>query len=311
MDLFPVQKGCPLDQVSQFIPIPGGANANVAVAAARLGASSAMIGKVGRDEYGRILMDTLAGNGVDIRGLRMDEKLPTTAVRIADPSPGSFQYHFRREGNADLALSVEDLDEEMLASAKILHCCSLLLVKEGTREAQFRAVEKARNSGALISFDVNHRPGLWQEKGAALEWIGKMVSLADIVKANRNEMELLTGVSDPILAGKEIINRGVKLAAITLGSAGSFFGTAALHGFVPTFHLDAVNTIGCGDAFMAGVLVKLLQPGLDFSTLQRPALEFLFRYGNAVAALTSTVEGVNPGLPTAGEVEDFIRSRGS
>ncbi len=207
IDMFPVEIGRKLGEVSAFYPKPGGASANVAVAAARLGAKSAFIGKVGNEAFGQVLIQTLAENGVETRGMRVDEKVRTTVVFIAMPDENNAEFIFFRNPGADLCLREDELDLGLLRNTKALHCGSLLLVDEPARSAQYAAVQAAREGGALISFDVNHRPGLWADKTHALEEIWKMVALADLLKVNERELHLLTGSNDPETGARELRSR--------------------------------------------------------------------------------------------------------
>jgi sugar/nucleoside kinase (ribokinase family) len=309
MDLYPSKNKGLADELGSFIPEPGGANANVAAAAAKLGTSSAMIGKVGRDNYGQSIIDTLTQVGVDTRGLRVDDKLPTTLLRIAEPEAGSFRYRFKREGGADLALSVKDLDEEMIKSASILHCCSLLLTKEETRKTQYKAIELVKNSGGLISVDVNHRPGLWPDKNDALIHIQSLVRICDILKVNETELEILTGTRDPGKGIPVLLAEGVNLVAVTLGEKGCQFATKETCGFIPAYKVIEVDPLGCGDAFTAGMLVKIVEEKKTISNLLNDDLVRIFKFANAVGALTSTRQGTISSFPERPEVEELISRR--
>lgn len=307
IDMFPVEIGRKLGEVSAFYPKPGGASANVAVAAARLGAKSAFIGKVGNEAFGQVLIQTLAENGVETRGMRVDEKVRTTVVFIAMPDENNAEFIFFRNPGADLCLREDELDLGLLRNTKALHCGSLLLVDEPARSAQYAAVQAAREGGALISFDVNHRPGLWADKTHALEEIWKMVAVADLLKVNERELHLLTGSNDPKTGARELLKHGVSLVAVTLGTEGSFFCTHKHHGMVPPFKVKTVDAIGCGDAFIAGLLSTLVKAPGRLSDLDSQTLTGCFTHANAVGAVTALSRGVIPALPSAAQVDDFIK----
>lgn len=308
IDMFPVEIGRKLADVSAFYPKPGGACANVAVAAARLGSRSAFIGKVGSDAFGQSLIRTLGENGVETRGMCTDERVRTTVVFIAMPDENTAEFIFFRNPGADLCLRPEELDFEILANTKALHSGSLLLVDEPARSAQYKAVELAKNGGALISFDVNHRPGLWQDKRQALTQIWQMIELADLLKVNEVELKLLTGTSDPETGAKKLLESGVQLVAVTLGTQGSYFCSARFHGYVPPFVVKTVDAIGCGDAFIAGLLTRLGQISDNNLDLGEKDLFESFQYANAVGAVTALSRGVIPALPTATQVAEFIKN---
>jgi fructokinase len=310
IDMFPAEIGCRLADVTAFYPKPGGAPANVAVAASRLGKQSAFIGKVGDDPFGYSLIKVLNENGVETRGMRLDKEARTTMAIIAMPDKHSAEFVFYRNPGADLCLRADELDEALLAETKILHCGSLSLVAEPARSAQFQAVDLARENGAIISFDVNYRPSLWPDPETALEQIWKMTAVTDLLKLSENELALLTGSSDPQAECDRLLREGIKLVAVTLGAQGSFYCCQAVSGFVPAFSVDTVDSIGCGDAFIASLLVKFSEL-LDFQmAFNKNYLDDVFTYANAAGAITALSQGVIPALPDATQVENFIQAQG-
>ena len=307
IDMFPVEIGRKLADVTAFYPKPGGACANVAVAAARLGKKSAFIGKVGEDAFGYSLINILKQNGVDTRGMRVDEKNCTSLAFIAMPDENSAEFIFYRNPGADLCLKPEELDLTLFDQAKAFHCGSLSLVDEPARSAQFSAVEAAQKNGAIISFDVNHRPNLWNDKKDALIQIWKMISLADLIKVNEHELVLLTGLSDPLEGGAQLLKRGGKLAAITFGVKGSYYYSPKYNGFVPPFPVKTVDAIGCGDAFIAGLLSFLVNVSDKSINIDEKVILEAFTYANAVGAITALTRGVIPALPTSDQVQEFLK----
>jgi len=308
IDLFPAEIGRRLVEVSAFHPKPGGAPGNVAVAARRLGLTSAFIGKVGDDAFGRFLIDTLAAEGVETSAIRIDGEARTTLAFIALPDPHHAEFVFYRNPGADTRLRPDELDEALLRRARALHVGSLSLVAEPGRAATHRAVEVARAAGALVSFDVNYRPSLWPGPAAAISAIRALLPLAGVVKVNEDELRLLTGSDDPQAGSATLLAAGPALVVVTLGARGSAYRSATAAGFVPAFPVETVDAIGCGDAFMAGVLVGLLGVGAEAwpRRLDDATLRPLLRYANAVGALTATRAGALPALPTAGEVAAFL-----
>jgi fructokinase len=306
IDMFPAEVGKRLAEVSAFYPKPGGAPANVAVAASRLGARSAFIGKVGDDAFGHALAGVLKAEGVETRGLVFDSQVRTTLAFIAMPDENSAEFMFYRNPGADLCLRAGELDRDLLKSAKAFHCGSLSLVDEPARTAHHTAAALARQSGALISFDVNYRPSLWKDQGEAFGQIRTMVEQADLLKVNERELELLTGSSDVPSAASGLLERGPELIAVTLGPGGSYFCTRQACGFIPAFPVDTVDAVGCGDAFIAGLLCRLIQGSSWREKLEAPALKDAFRFANAVGAVTALQRGVIPALPTAERIEAFL-----
>jgi fructokinase len=316
IDMFPAELGRPLAQVSAFYPKPGGAPANVAVSAARLGAQSAFIGKLGDEAFGRHLAELLAGEGVETRGIRFDRQARTGLAFIAQPDENTSEFVFYRNPGADMLLTADELDRELLRSARAFHFGSISLIQEPSRSATLEALRIARQAGALISFDVNYRPTLWDSERQACDRIGMTLPLVDLVKVNEVEVSLLTGrevpssVADLEAAGKALLAEGPALCVVTLGPSGSYFQTAAVGERVPPFRVQTVDATGCGDAFVAGLLFRLVQvagPGAGrLSQLDREHLRDALRYANAVGALTATQRGVIPALPTAAQVDAFM-----
>jgi len=313
IDLFPAEMGKKLADVSAFKPKPGGAPANVAVAIARLGIASAFIGKVGDDAFGHHLIQVLKEQGVNVRGMRVDAKARTTLAFIAKPDENTAEFAFYRNPGADLMLRKDELDMEMLKHVRALHIGSLSLVDEPAKSATFEAVRLARQAGALISFDVNYRPSLWTSAEEALKRIWEMVPQSNLLKVNELELNLLSNLKsrsdlEPVEQCKELIGHGVKLIVVTLGEKGSFFCTENTHAFIPAFKVKTVDAVGCGDAFIAGLLTRLVGSVDWRSRLTFEKLCEDFRYANAVGAITALTQGVIPALPTENQVIEFLKN---
>jgi fructokinase len=296
-------------EVTAFKPKPGGAPANVAVAASRLGAMSGFTGKVGEDIFGHYLEGVLASEGVNTSGVRFDPAARTTLVFIALPDANSAEFVFYRNPGADMLLSPEDLDPALISTARYLHFGSLSLIVEPSGSATLAAIEIARNAGALISFDVNYRPTLWE---SALDPLGRVKSVlprVDLLKVNETELRILSGTEDLTEGSKALLNLGPRLCVVTLGQKGSFYSTAVGGKFIPAFDIQTIDATGCGDAFIAGLLTRLAKDGKGLDDLSPGRLSAALRFANAVGALTAQTLGVIPALPRTHEVEQFIRER--
>ncbi len=317
IDMFPAELGRGLTEVSAFCPKPGGAPANVAVAAARLGKRVAFIGKVGNDAFGHHLADVLAREGVDIRGMRYDEQARTTMAFIALPDENTAEFVFYRNPGADMLLQAEELDTSLLRGARAFHFGSLSLTDKDNRQATLEAVAIARGAGALISYDVNYRPSLWRKPEEALEQALAMLPQVDLLKVNEKEVALLsqrdrvdpTNIEELERASQALLERGPSLVVVTLGPNGSYFQTAEGGEFVPSFRVDTVDATGCGDAFIAGLLSQLVGSQDWRGQLTLEHLRHAVRYANAVGALTALTLGVIPALPTASQVDEFLQKR--
>lgn len=306
IDLFPAETGRRLQEVSAFRPVPGGAPANVAVAAARLGRRSAFVGKVGDDAFGHLLADVLAREQVSTRGLRFDPAARTTLAFIALPTPTTAEFLFYRNPGADLLLDPGELDLALLEETRALHIGSISLIGEPSRSATVEAVRVVRRAGGLVSFDVNYRPGLWPDPETARDTIGTMLPSADLLKVNETELELLTGTEDLEAGSRMLLDRGPAACVVTLGAGGSFFRAADGFGSIPGFVVPVVDAVGCGDAFIAALLSQLLEAADPRGRLSASVLPALLRYANAAGALTAQHQGVIPALPTAAQVQVFL-----
>ncbi len=306
IDMFPAEVGKKLTEVSAFRPKPGGAPANVAVAAARLGAQSAFIGKVGDEDFGHFLAGVLKQEGVNIDGMRFDAEARTTMAFLAMPDVNSYDIVFYRNPGADTRLRAEELDRALLQSAKVFHFGSLSLIEEPSRSATLAAVEIAKAAGALISFDVNYRSKLWSRE-AAYARVMATIPRVDLLKINEGELALLTGQARPEESAKTLLAYGPRLIVVTLGPGGSYFQTAEGGDYVPAFTVDTVDATGCGDAFIAGLHWQFIQGGDWQAQLTAARLRQVLRYANAVGALTALKLGVIPSLPTAAAVEEFLK----
>jgi fructokinase len=306
IDMFPAEIGRSMGSVSSFHPKPGGAPANVAVAASRLGLRSAFIGKVGEDIFGHFLEDTLNAEKVSTQGLRYDHEARTTLVFIAMPDENTAEFVFYRNPGADTRLTPEELDRTLLRETLFLHFGSLSLTDEPARSATYEAVSIARSAGVQVSYDVNYRPSLWRDPAEAIEQALAIIPSVDLLKVNETELKLL-GVSEKLdSAARALLELGPSLCVVTLGPGGSFFQTKAGSGFVPAFPVHTVDSTGCGDAFVAGLLCRLLAEGQPVADLTPARLGPALRYANAVGALTAQSLGVIPALPTAAQVEGFL-----
>ncbi len=177
------EKGIP-----QFAANPGGAPANLAVAAAKLGAQTAFIGKVGADAFGRYLKEVLAENKVDVSGMAVDADHPTTMAVVSVDATGERDFSFYRSANADVMLCKEDISDEALKAAKIVHFGSVSLTADPSRTATLNAAARAKKLGAIITYDPNYRANLWKNKEDAIAQMKAPLPLVDILKVSDEEL---------------------------------------------------------------------------------------------------------------------------
>ena len=306
IDMFPAEVGKRLVEVSAFRPKPGGAPANVAVCLARLGIQSAFIGKVGDDAFGHHLVNVLAREGVETRGMRFDAYARTTMAFIASPDPHTAEFLFYRNPGADMRLQADELEHDMLSRTKTFHFGSLSLAEEPIRNATYEAVRIVKDAGGLVSFDVNYRPTLWASPEAAYEQIMAILPQVNLLKVNEVELKLLTGEDEPETGSQALSNLGPEVCVMTSGAEGSYFRIGGEFEFVPAFSVKTVDATGCGDAFIAGLLSQLAQEGAWRRQMAPELMRRNLIYANAVGALTAQTQGVIPALPSFKAVEDFL-----
>jgi fructokinase len=307
VDFFPEEVGKKLTEVSAFHPKPGGAPANVAVAASRLGFTSAFIGKVGEDAFGHFLADVLKKEGVETRGLRFDPQVRTTLVFISKPDANSYDCLFYRNQGADTCLRVEELDTGLLGQAGAFQFGSLSLTNEPSRSATLAAIEMAHRAGALVCYDVNYRPSLWSSVDQARQTALPVIPRVDMVKVNDAELAMLAGGMPMQAAAQKLREYGPQICVVTLGEKGSFMQTSAGEAFVPAFPVRAVDAAGCGDAFLAALLGRMTRLPAWRSDLDPIELAELLRFANAVGALAATRLGTIPSFPSAEQVQKFLK----
>ena len=304
MDMFPSEKGVKLTDVKNFIPTPGGAAANVAVAAQRLGVKSAFMGKVGDEQFGRYLHDVLYAEGIDTRGMIFDKRIRTTLNFHAIRPDGAVEYLFYRNPGADMSITPGELHQDLLKEAEVFHFDSLSITDEPCRSAVDEAMRRCKRSGALISFDVNYRDVLWPNVKEAKDRIVEYAVRSDIVKFNETELELFPPGDNLV---QNLLNAGTKLVLVTLGGKGVYYVHGDMSGTLAGFKTAAVDTIGCGDSFIAGFLTCVIKEKRLDAAYSADELERYCRFANAAAALTATKHGCIPAMPRLESVLDLLR----
>ena len=279
---------------------PGGAPANVAVAAARLGAGAAFIGKVGADGLGAYLTHVLRENGVDLSGLRTGEAATTMAIVSVDAS-GERDFRFVRGADADLTCGEVDLD--LVGRSRFLHFGSVSLTGGAARQTTLYAVEEARRRGVLVSYDPNYRQALWPSREEAVAWMRRPLPLVDVLKLSDEELPLLTGANDPREGTALLWERGIPLVLLTLGGRGACYRLGASFGRVEGVTTTVADTNGAGDTFLGAVLSRLCRrPAGPLEGLTAGELEEIVAFANRAAAKTCSRSGAIPAMPTLDEL---------
>lgn len=286
---------------------PGGAPANVLAMLRKLGKSCAFVGKVGSDSFGNLLEKTVREAGVDTRALRRDAAIPTTLAVVHTLPGGDRDFSFYRKPGADVLLAVEELDEDLLKSCRIFHFGTLSLTAEPCRSATQKAYKIAKAAGAIISFDPNLRPPLWDSMDEAKKQIEWGLARCDVLKIADNELEFMTGKTD-FDEGAAILREkfpNIRIFNVTAGADGSYSYYGDLRVFEPSCKLGGtIETTGAGDTFCACVLNYVLEHGMEGLT-ERNLAEML-RFANTAAYLVTTKKGAIRSMPERAQVEQIL-----
>jgi fructokinase len=288
-----------------FIARPGGAPANVAVAAAKLGAEAAFIGSVGEDLFGDFILHALDAEGVDTSAVRRCEPPTHTSLAFVEITGGgdrSFTF-YRSDPAADELLGPEDVSREVFSGASFVNFGSIPLIEDPARSAIHRAAELAEELGVLVAFDVNFREHLWESVEEARKAVNPLLDRSRIAKLSDDELGPLLGTEDIEGAAKMLLDRGVALVFVSLGPEGAFYATKEFQGNIPAYPVEVVDATGAGDAFLAAALVCLSERAWD-----EEAVRAATRRGTAAGALACTDYGAMGALPTKDELERFMDS---
>ncbi len=286
---------------------PGGAPCNVLAMLRKLDRQCAFIGKVGNDMFGHQLKAVAEEAGIDMSALRMDDAVHTTLAFVKTDAYGDRDFSFYRNPGADMMLTEDELPLDMLRDTRIFHFGTLSMTHEAVRQATKAAVQAAKSAGAIVSFDPNLRPPLWDSLNDARAQMLWGLSQADVVKIADNEIEFLTDTSDYEKGARLLKERfsNLRLLNVTAGANGSYAFCGDKKVFVPSFLLGGtVETTGAGDTFCASVLNFILDHGME--GLSKDDLRTMLRYANAAAYLVTTRKGAIRSMPQPCQVEAIL-----
>jgi fructokinase len=284
----------------------GGAPANVAAGLARVGTTSAFMGQVGDDMFGRFLAAALKADGVDVSPLRFTRAARTMLAFVSIAANGEREFLFYRDSSADMLFAPADVDEAAIRAARILHFGSISLIAEPSRAATLHAIRIAREHGLRLSYDPNLRLDLWRDADAARAGLMLGLSHAQIVKVGLEEASFLTGIDDPLRAARSLWHADMMAMVVTMRAGGCLWLTRDDHGVVPGFAVTPVDTTGAGDAFTAGLLSGTLET--NDPSVHGNRLPAICRRANAMGALTTTRLGAIPALPDRATLQAFLDS---
>lgn len=300
--IFTPESSGPLRYVHSFSKSIGGTESNVAIALARLGHNVGWFSKLGEDEFGRYIQNTIRGEGVDSSRIKFTNEGNTGLLfkeRYSGKNPKVYYY---RKDSAASKMSVEDIDVEYIKKAKILHITGITpSLSQSSKEVVFKAIQIAKENGITVSFDPNIRLKLWtiEEAKLVLLEIAKMV---DIILPGVDEGELLLGTSNEKEIAEKFLKLGCKLVAVKLGAKGCYVSNKNESVYVEGFEVVPEDTVGAGDGFAAGFLSGVLK---------KLPLKECGEYANGVGAMATLVKGDSEGYPYYDHLMEFIGKKNS
>lgn len=291
---------------NMFEACPGGAPCNVLALLNKMGKKTAFIGKVGKDQFGALLRDTITEAGIDASNLMADENVNTTLAFVHTFPDGDREFSFYRNPGADMMLTADEVNPEVVKDTKVFHFGTLSMTHEGVREATKKAVEIAKANGCLVSFDPNLRPPLWSSLDLAKEQMEYGFGKCDILKISDNEIQFVSGKEDydeGIAYLQETYN--IPLILLTMGKDGSRAYYKGMRVERPGFSVKAIETTGAGDTFCGSSLNYLVDH--DFENLTEEQLGEMLTFANVAAALVTTKKGAIKAMPVKEEVLELIQ----
>ncbi|MCS7145918.1 MAG: sugar kinase [Aigarchaeota archaeon] len=279
-------------------PYPSGAPAIFVDACARLGLRSGMIGTVGKDDFGKMLLDRLSMDGVDISHVKISEEYTTGVAFVTYFSSGQRQFIYHIKHAAAGQIFPEDIDPGYLKSCRLLHIMgSTLSINDNCKRACYKAVEIAKERGITITFDPNLRPELLDV--ATIRGISyPILDVAKVVISSESETKALSGHDDLIAAGRKILELGPEIVVIKLGGRGSMVMTRDEMVMAPAIKVEEIDPTGAGDVYDAAFV---------FGLLNNWSLKEILRFANAAGAIKVTRFGPMEGPSSYEEVKAFLR----
>ncbi|MBQ8535894.1 MAG: carbohydrate kinase [Clostridia bacterium] len=282
---------------------PGGAPANFLAALQKFGTNTALLGKVGQDAFGKLLVNTLKDAGIETRGMIMAEDVFTTLAFVTLDDKGDREFSFARKPGADTQLTFDEMDHALIDEAKVFHFGTLSLTDEPARSATKQAVTWAKEQGKMITYDPNLRKPLWKNLKTAKEQMLWGLSQADVVKISDEEVDFLFGLNVQEGAAHILKNYGVKLVFVTCGAEGCWFQNEKAQGHVPSLTgLNVKDTTGAGDIFGGSAVYQLLQTGKAPQELNEDELRAIVTFACTSAGLSTTRAGGISSVPEKAEV---------
>jgi len=286
---------------STYLKCPGGAPANVAVGIARLSGQCHFFGRVGNDPLGRFISEVLAAERVDTTYLKRDDQQRTSTVLVDLDREGERTFTFMVKPSADQFMTEDDIPT--FNKGEWLHCCSIALANEPSRNATLKALKSIKSVGGYVSFDPNLREEVWQDPEQIRTVVMQAIRLADVIKFSEEELLFLTEC-DTLESGLLALEPlRIPLILVTLGANGSMMIVEGQREHIPSQKVQAIDTTGAGDAFVSGLLAYLSQYEEWF---QREIIRHAVRWGNGCGALATTQKGAMTALPDKKSLLEFL-----
>ncbi|MGN1378582.1 MAG: carbohydrate kinase [Dorea sp.] len=291
---------------NMFEACPGGAPCNVLAMLNKLGRKTAFIGKVGDDQFGRLLKDTIEELGIATKGLILDQDIHTTLAFVHTFPDGDREFSFYRKPGADMMLSEEEVDYDMIRQSRIFHFGTLSMTDEPVRTATKKALDVAKEAGCLITFDPNLRPPLWDSLEEAKKQMEYGFQYCDVLKISDNEIQFVSGMED-YDDGIHYLQEKyqIPLIFLTMGKEGSRAYYKDMRVERAGFQVKAIETTGAGDTFCGCAIHGVLTHGLEGMTEE--VLGDILTYANAGAALITMKKGAIRSMPDPEKVTELIK----
>ena len=290
---------------NMFEACPGGAPCNVLALLNKMGKKTAFYGKVGKDQFGKLLRDTLKDVGIDESHLLTDEEVNTTLACVHTFPDGDREFSFYRNPGADMMLTAEEVDSEFIGQARLFHFGTLSMTHDKVREATKKALKAAKDNGLLISFDPNLRPPLWSSLDLAKEQMEYGFQYCDILKISDNEIQFVSGKED-YDEGIQYLQEKyhIPLILLTMGKDGSRAYYKGMRVERAGFKCKTIETTGAGDTFCGSSLNYILEH--DFDNLTEEQLGEMLTFANAAAAIVTMRKGAIRAMPEKEEVLELM-----
>lgn len=293
---------------NMFEACPGGAPCNVLAMLNKLGRKTAFIGKVGQDQFGRLLKETIEELGIEAKSLILDEEINTTLAFVHTFPDGDREFSFYRKPGADMMLSEDEVDYEMIRQSKVFHFGTLSMTDEPVRTATKKALETAKEAGCLITFDPNLREPLWKSLDDAKKAMEYGFEYCDMLKISDNEIQFISGKEDYDEGIKYLQDKyHIPVIFLTMGKEGSRAYYKDMRVEREGFTVKAIETTGAGDTFCGCAINGLLQYGIE--GLTEEVLGDILTYANAGAALITLKKGAIRSMPEPEQIDEMIKEK--